>query len=168
MRPILAAAALAALAACGQMAAPFGPTGPRTAEVSTFDALTGDSALAVAALRRDGRIVLGGFNFPPGSAELTEAGQFALRRLGPALAAPAAEGARIAVVGHTDSSGDFAANVALSTARARAIEAALEEGFGIAPDRIVAVGVGPIAPVADNATEAGRALNRRVELVVLD
>ncbi len=42
---------------------------------------------------------------------------------------------------------------------------ALVERFGIAPSRLEAHGVGPLAPVATNATEEGRKLNRRVELV---
>lgn len=167
-RAIAAACLLAGLGACDRFEVPFAPTGPEVTEISSFDALTGDSAAAVAALRRDGRVVLRGFNFPSGSAELTEAGRFALQRLGTALAAPAAQGVRVAVVGHTDSSGDFDANIALSVARAEAIVTVLEQDYGIAADRIAAAGLGPIAPVADNATEDGRARNRRVELVVVE
>jgi outer membrane protein OmpA-like peptidoglycan-associated protein len=42
---------------------------------------------------------------------------------------------------------------------------ALAARHGIAPGRVVPAGVGPLAPVASNATEEGRARNRRVELV---
>jgi len=69
------------------------------------------------------------------------------------------------VVGHTDSTGDFAHNMALSEARAKSVVAALSTRFGIAASRLSAHGVGPLAPVASNETEEGRAKNRRVELV---
>jgi len=71
----------------------------------------------------------------------------------------------IRVVGHTDSTGDFAHNVALSEARAKTVVAALTARFGIAAARLSAHGVGPLAPVASNRTEDGKAKNRRVELV---
>jgi OmpA-OmpF porin, OOP family len=68
------------------------------------------------------------------------------------------------VVGHTDSTGDFNHNMTLSGARAKAVMAALT-GKGIPAARLSAQGAGPIAPVASNDTEEGRAKNRRVELV---
>jgi outer membrane protein OmpA-like peptidoglycan-associated protein len=71
----------------------------------------------------------------------------------------------VRVVGHTDSTGDLAHNVSLSEARARAVVAALTAKHGVAAARLTAHGVGPLAPVASNDTEEGRAKNRRVELV---
>jgi len=50
-------------------------------------------------------------------------------------------------------------------ARAEAVVEALVSRHGIARSRAVPAGVGPLAPVASNASEAGRAENRRVELV---
>ncbi|MGI4886715.1 MAG: OmpA family protein [Janthinobacterium lividum] len=73
-------------------------------------------------------------------------------------------GLRLAVQGHTDNAGTPAHNQQLSEARARAVVAALAQG-GTAPDRLLAAGFGQTRPVAPNATEAGRAQNRRVELV---
>lgn len=73
-------------------------------------------------------------------------------------------GLRLAVQGHTDNAGTPAHNQQLSEARARAVAAALVAG-GTAPDRLLAAGFGQTRPVADNATGAGRAQNRRVELV---
>lgn len=70
------------------------------------------------------------------------------------------------VVGHTDSVGGFEANIALSRARAAAVVNALETRHEVAAGRAVPAGVGPLAPVASNATDAGRALNRRVEIVL--
>ncbi|MEQ9350356.1 MAG: OmpA family protein, partial [Alphaproteobacteria bacterium] len=69
------------------------------------------------------------------------------------------------VVGHTDSVGEFDDNLDLSRRRAAAVVAALVEGFAIDPARLTANGVGALAPVASNRSPAGRALNRRVELV---
>jgi len=71
----------------------------------------------------------------------------------------------VRVVGHTDSAGDLAHNMALSEARAKAVAAALTTQYGVAAARLSAHGCGPLAPVSSNDTEAGRAKNRRVELV---
>lgn len=75
-------------------------------------------------------------------------------------------GWRLSVEGHTDATGSAAHNRTLSEARARSVTAALTAA-GIAADRLEARGFGPDRPVADNATEDGRAQNRRVELVRL-
>lgn len=69
------------------------------------------------------------------------------------------------VVGHTDNVGGFDYNMGLSQRRAGAVVAALTGKHGIAPARLKAAGTGPLAPVATNAAEEGRAKNRRVELV---
>lgn len=69
------------------------------------------------------------------------------------------------VVGHTDSIGSDAYNQGLSQRRADSVARALI-GNGVQPVRIVAVGRGETQPVASNASEAGRAQNRRVELRV--
>ncbi len=69
----------------------------------------------------------------------------------------------ITVAGHTDNVGSAAYNRALSLRRADAVRLFLIE-HGIAPSRLHALGFGFDRPVASNATAAGRALNRRVEL----
>ncbi|EGV19223.1 OmpA family protein [Thiocapsa marina] len=71
----------------------------------------------------------------------------------------------VRIEGHTDSLGDAAANLALSQQRAEAVKQALIER-GVAPERLTAQGLGPERPIADNATTAGRAQNRRVEVYV--
>lgn len=70
----------------------------------------------------------------------------------------------ISVEGHTDSTGSEAHNLALSTQRAEAVRAAILAA-GVDPARVDARGLGQGSPIADNATEDGRAKNRRVELV---
>lgn len=68
------------------------------------------------------------------------------------------------VVGHTDGVGNLEYNQDLSLRRANAMVAAIV-ARGVAAQRLIPVGVGPAAPVASNANESGRALNRRVVLV---
>ena len=72
----------------------------------------------------------------------------------------------LSINGHTDNTGDASHNQQLSEARAAAVVAALEAG-GIDGSRLQAKGFGQTEPVADNATEDGKARNRRVELVQL-
>ncbi len=69
------------------------------------------------------------------------------------------------VVGHTDSTGDIAHNMTLSEARAKSVVAVLTGKYGVAASRLSAYGVGPLAPVSTNDTDAGKVKNRRVELV---
>jgi outer membrane protein OmpA-like peptidoglycan-associated protein len=71
----------------------------------------------------------------------------------------------IAIEGFTDSIGSPDSNQRLSERRARAVKDALT-GRGIESRRIDARGYGPSFPVASNATETGRQLNRRVEIVI--
>jgi OmpA-OmpF porin, OOP family len=71
----------------------------------------------------------------------------------------------VLVVGHTDSVGGFESNRTLSQRRADAIVATLVSKYKIAASRLFPVGVSFASPVATNATEEGRAKNRRVELV---
>ena len=71
---------------------------------------------------------------------------------------------RLTVQGHTDNTSTPTHNQQLSAARAAAVVAVLT-AQGIAAGRLQAVGFGQTRPLADNATEVGRATNRRVELV---
>jgi outer membrane protein OmpA-like peptidoglycan-associated protein len=72
---------------------------------------------------------------------------------------------KLYIVGHTDSVGDLQMNMDLSRRRADAVVKALTGAYGVAPERLQAYGAGPMAPVASNRDERGRAKNRRVELV---
>jgi outer membrane protein OmpA-like peptidoglycan-associated protein len=73
----------------------------------------------------------------------------------------------VSVEGHTDSDGSAALNDSLSKARAAALSAALQ-ARGVAAARISTTGYSFNRPVASNATEDGKRLNRRVEVVVLE
>jgi outer membrane protein OmpA-like peptidoglycan-associated protein len=70
----------------------------------------------------------------------------------------------IRITGHTDNVGSDQANQILSEGRANAVRDELIRR-GVAPDRIEADGKGESEPIADNATEEGRAKNRRVVFV---
>jgi len=72
----------------------------------------------------------------------------------------------VRVVGYTDNQGDVAANQALSERRAMNVKTALVDD-GVAADRVQAVGMGEAKPIADNASDEGRARNRRTELEVV-
>jgi OOP family OmpA-OmpF porin len=115
----------------------------------------------LSALEATGRIALY-INFDTGKADISPASMpiideiVALLRNNRQL--------NVAIEGHTDNVGGAAANQALSEARARSVMAAIV-GKGVAAARLSAIGFGQTKPIDDNATEAGRAKNRRVELV---
>ena len=72
-------------------------------------------------------------------------------------------GAIVSIVGHTDSTGSAAINNPLSVERAQSVRDYLV-ARGVSPIRIETSGRGEREPIADNASEAGRAHNRRVEI----
>lgn len=71
------------------------------------------------------------------------------------------------IVGHTDNTGDFNANVTLSSERAKAVIEKLVTEHGIPKAQLIPYGVGSVSPQMSNATDEGKARNRRVELVEL-
>jgi outer membrane protein OmpA-like peptidoglycan-associated protein len=115
-------------------------------------------------LNAEGKMALYGITFDTGKADIRPESKAQLAEMGKLLKANPA--LKVFIVGHTDNQGDFDANVALSKRRADAIVAALAHDFGIAAARMRAIGDANSAPVASNATEAGRARNRRVEMVL--
>ncbi|AYB30412.1 OmpA family protein [Chryseolinea soli] len=76
-----------------------------------------------------------------------------------------AEGLKVGVYGHTDNVGGAQSNQALSEERANSVKSYLLSK-GLSSQRIEAKGFGPSNPIADNATAAGRAKNRRVQIVL--
>jgi outer membrane protein OmpA-like peptidoglycan-associated protein len=71
----------------------------------------------------------------------------------------------LAVNGYTDSIGGHQYNLALSKRRAAAVKDSLVSAYHIAPSRLETAGYGDTFPVDSNSTLAGRARNRRVELI---
>jgi len=74
---------------------------------------------------------------------------------------------RVEIQGHTDNSGGLRYNLVLSERRVDAVRYALIVR-GVAEERLIGKGYGPLRPIADNATDEGRSLNRRVELRILE
>ncbi|WP_232446330.1 OmpA family protein [Burkholderia ubonensis] len=74
---------------------------------------------------------------------------------------------RVLIEGHADSEGSPEANLQLSEARARAIRDWLVTVGGLPVTRFAIQGMGDIRPIADNRNEAGRALNRRVDISLI-
>jgi outer membrane protein OmpA-like peptidoglycan-associated protein len=114
-------------------------------------------------LRATGHVAVYGIYFDTAKSEVKPESQPALEEVAKLLASDPT--LKLWVVGHTDAVGAIDANMKLSQARADAVVAALTTNHGVAPARLKGYGVGPLAPVASNAAEDGRAKNRRVELV---
>lgn len=105
-----------------------------------------------------------GVRFVTGSARMDPASTPAMFRVVAALEGQPSM--RVELRGHTDAVGSEVANLQLSEQRAAAIARFLE-GEGIEEWRISVTGFGASRPIADNATEQGRELNRRVEMRVI-
>jgi len=115
-------------------------------------------------LANDGAVSLYGLYFDTDKAVLQPASKPQLDQLAQFLKANPAIQAY--VVGHTDNQGALDHNMALAAARAKAIADALTATYAVASARLTPKGVGPLAPAASNSSEAGRAKNRRVQLVL--
>jgi OOP family OmpA-OmpF porin len=76
------------------------------------------------------------------------------------------EGSSVVVEGHTDSTGSDEINQALSTQRAEAVSAYLVANKTIPADKIDSRGYGPTRPLASNTTPEGRAINRRIDVII--
>jgi len=106
-------------------------------------------------------IVLEGVNFETGSANLTDQSHATLDRVAASLLAYPL--LRVEVAGYTDIRGSAATNLRLSQARAAAVRTYLVSR-GVPARQLTSRGFGAGNPIASNATAAGRARNRRVEL----
>jgi OOP family OmpA-OmpF porin len=72
----------------------------------------------------------------------------------------------IYIVGHTDNEGSLEMNLKLAEDRANAVVTVLITRHKVAENQLIAKGVGPLSPIASNLTDAGKKLNRRVEMVL--
>jgi len=115
-------------------------------------------------LMSEGHVPLTGLVFATGGTEISPESKNALDMIGRLLARNA--DVTVAIVGHSDNQGPLETNIKLSQARAEAVRQALIART-VHEDQMIAKGVGWLAPVASNATEEGRARNRRVELVLV-
>jgi outer membrane protein OmpA-like peptidoglycan-associated protein len=110
-----------------------------------------------------GRVAIYGIYFDTDKADLKPESKPTLAEIAKLLKQDPA--LKLYVVGHTDGVGSLEHNMDLSRRRAEATVKTLVSEYGVDPKRLKPFGVGPLAPMASNDTEQGRAKNRRVELV---
>jgi outer membrane protein OmpA-like peptidoglycan-associated protein len=115
-------------------------------------------------LNAEGKMAIYGVTFDTGKADIRPDSKPQLAEMAKLLKSNPQ--IKVFIVGHTDNQGDFNANMALSQKRAEAIANALAKDYGIAASRLRAAGDANLAPVASNASDEGRARNRRVEMVI--
>lgn len=114
-------------------------------------------------LSAEGKMALYGIYFDTGKAEIKPGSTAQLAEMAKLMGAQ--KNLKVYIVGHTDNQGALESNLQLSQKRAEAIVLALTSGYKIDPKRMQARGSASFSPVASNGSEAGRARNRRVELV---
>ncbi len=112
---------------------------------------------------KKGHIALKGIYFETGKAVLSKRSAAALKNISTYLNSHRDK--KFFIVGHTDNTGDFELNMALSKERAKAVIKELVSNYGVDPGQLKAYGVANLSPVSTNLNEEGRARNRRVEIV---
>jgi outer membrane protein OmpA-like peptidoglycan-associated protein len=105
-----------------------------------------------------------GIAFGVGSAQVRAGQDDLVARLADAIAL--FPGAAVRVEGHTDDTGGRDANLRLSRRRAETVAVLLADRLGRAAESLATDGFGPDRPVALNSTPEGRALNRRIDVVI--
>ena len=125
--------------------------------------VTASAELFQSGLKATGHVEVPGIYFDTGKSELKPESDAEVAEIAKLLKADPS--LKVYVVGHTDNVASLDLNLKLSQARAEAVVQALVGKHGIAAARLVGRGAGPLAPVASNDSEEGRAKNRRVELV---
>jgi outer membrane protein OmpA-like peptidoglycan-associated protein len=154
-----------ALAVAAALTASGAETAGKIGQASRFDITKASADDIAQALKTDGRVVIGGgLLFESDSTKLAPSAADVVKRISDMMKRN--PDLNVAVIGHTDSTGDFDHNRELSQHRAQAVVDALVKD-GVAKTRLAAVGFGSLSPVAPNDTPEGRAQNRRVELVLL-
>ena len=124
--------------------------------------VTADASSLAEAISATGHVAVYGIHFDTAKATITPDSESTLTQILKLL--NDTMDLKLRVEGYTDNAGQPVANQALSERRAQAVVAWLT-AHGVAAARLAAKGLGAANPVADNATEDGRARNRRVELV---
>ncbi|MFK8058211.1 MAG: OmpA family protein [Saprospiraceae bacterium] len=115
-------------------------------------------------IKNEGKEVFHNILFDFGSANLTQESFAIIETLSQYLKAN--PGQQYYIVGHTDNVGSLPTNQTLSENRAKSVLTALTSNYGVPAKQVSAHGVGQLSPLAINTSEEGRALNRRVEVVL--
>jgi OmpA-OmpF porin, OOP family len=133
-------------------------------ESEVSQVMTADATAMAASIARTGRVAIYGITFDTGQSSITPQSDAALTEMVTLLTNNPSW--RMRIEGHTDNVGTAALNSSLSVRRAAAVETWLV-AHGVNGARLTHQGYGDSRPVGDNATEDGKARNRRVELVKL-
>jgi len=131
-------------------------------EAMSQDVLADASSMANS-IKETGKVAVYGIFFDTGKSTLKPESVPTLQEIAKLMKSDPS--LKLYVVGHTDNTGAFEANIKLSLDRANAVANALVSQHGVNSGSLKAWGNGSTAPVATNGTEEGKALNRRVELV---
>jgi outer membrane protein OmpA-like peptidoglycan-associated protein len=132
-------------------------------ETKTMENRMVDATKMRASINETGKVALYGIYFDTDSAAIKNSSAPTMQEIAKLLRDNSRM--KIIVVGHTDNQGGYDYNMDLSKRRAAAVAQALQTAYKISPSRLRSAGVGYLAPAGNNASEEGRALNRRVELV---
>jgi outer membrane protein OmpA-like peptidoglycan-associated protein len=111
-------------------------------------------------------IRLKGFGFKPGKREVEARNYPLLNKIVTAIGT--FPGSTVTITGHTDNRGRESNNLDLSEARARSVVSFLSTVGRVAVSRLTAAGKGEKQPVASNGTAAGRAKNRRIDILIIN
>jgi outer membrane protein OmpA-like peptidoglycan-associated protein len=122
-----------------------------------------DAAGMAKGIATEGKVAVYGIYFDTAKADVKPESKAALAEMAKLLQQDAQ--LKVYVVGHTDNQGVLAQNIDLSQKRAEAVIKALSADYKVDAKRLSAKGIASYAPVASNDADAGRQLNRRVELV---
>ena len=114
-------------------------------------------------IQTDGHIAVYDILFETGKSDIKPESQMAIKNVADYMNANTDK--KFFIVGHTDNVGDFAANMALSENRAKAVLNELITKYTVKSEQLQAYGVSSLVPVANNSTEEGKAKNRRVDIV---
>lgn len=114
-------------------------------------------------INKKGHLALDGIYFETGKSVISKKSNTALKNIAAYLKLNGDK--KFFIVGHTDNSGDFASNMALSKNRAKAVMNELINKYGVDANQLKAYGVANLSPVLSNSTDVGKAKNRRVEIV---
>ena len=138
---------------------------PNVAEIQPHSTAKTFSMPLARLIEENGYVVLEGLSFMSGASNLENMRFPELEELAAFLNEQ--PDASVALVGHTDAVGPLDSNINLSLQRARSVRNRLVETHDVQSRQVTVQGVGYLAPRATNETEAGRMLNRRVEVVLM-
>lgn len=125
--------------------------------------ISANAATLAQSIKNSGKAAVYGIYFDTGKSDIKPESEPALQEIAKLLQENPQ--LKLYVVGHTDNQGGIDNNINLSQERANVVMNKLVATYGVNAVRLKAYGVGPLAPVASNLAEEGRAKNRRVELV---